>query len=1101
MQFLSKRLSRVTAAVVIVLFNFNLLLSPVGYAQLIDLPPAGSMVQMTPHFNPMMVKGIKLYPDNPFKLDFIVDTGDNRLSQEQIKAEGQKLAEYFLASLTTPENEMWVNLSPYEKDRTITPTFGDTKMGQELLAEDYLLKQIMATALYPERELGKEFWAKVYAQASQEFGTTNIPVDTFNKVWIVPSKAVVYQNAQTNSVFVVESRLKVMLEQDYLAANKHKAMDQYGMTEEQFQKSMSASSVSAMSSKIIKDIVVPALEKEVNEGKNFAALRQVYQSLILASWYKKNLKDSILGQGYVDRGKTQGVDTQDKQFNEKIYKQYLTAYRKGAYNYIKEDMDPATNQVVPRKYFSGGVGMTNLAMVANEVDTPQNADLVDHDLAQISVARGLALIGLAFVAVGAVATGTAHSQVIQHNGYTEQALPAPTALAVTPGAASGTLDTLRASVGGQVGRVIGYATNPRSPVPNEITANLTGNEDLRQVLADSLNNSSIDAGGHQWLRVSPGAGVINTIGNSGVAYVVTPDNKVTRIDSNTINSKLAGVLHLPVRSGSAPPPPQNGPGIKMDQYTPPPSGIPTQRQYYMLGDVMAHAAIRPAGTITRNYVLQGEYYVISFKSRYSLDQQTAEGNQPGGPLYQALVNTLGPNLVAETEGFFNPTIHVYVPKAQFDSRHIVPTDMLATMIEAPANHPALRIQPPPAQPTFELNVYQAVTGGASKATDAEMKGLQSAISARTIVMGGNRVSSTNVDLPDGSLEVSFSASGVNLNDTYPNPWNRGVSENNSRLLNNIFGIWGQDAILAVDIVSDGFSNAKVHVFFKAGRLTWQFDQRQAAFANDLAKMGIKPIAHGVPKIKAAATPPPIPGQQIHEINLFSTPAVSDPHVAALKAVLTPGVYTIEGRQYNAFNISSNFNRANVEAWMKYLAGSGDIKIGEHKPGMWSKTKYTIYIPVGSSAKIVSHLTEPRVSDFLQGISPQAGNAWYVPTQPENNYSYGNQAMMADLPPSVRRSTVVDRDGGIDLAQVAVESKGSGIRFGFKDPSILKLLMDASGLRPKVNSVENMTVPMVNLMLGFNTPANDNQPTRQADNQPSLFKSVFLDNRFKNIRIC
>ena len=32
-------------------------------------------------------------------------------------------------------------------------------------------------------------------EAAKRFGTTNILVNTFNKVWIVPQKAVVYKNA------------------------------------------------------------------------------------------------------------------------------------------------------------------------------------------------------------------------------------------------------------------------------------------------------------------------------------------------------------------------------------------------------------------------------------------------------------------------------------------------------------------------------------------------------------------------------------------------------------------------------------------------------------------------------------------------------------------------------------------------------------------------------------------------------------------------------------------------------------------------------------------------------------------------------------------
>ena len=88
-------------------------------------------------------------------------------------------------------------------------------MGRDLLAEDYMLKQITASLIYPESQLGKEFWKKVYAQAQAQYGTTNIPINTFNKVWIVPEKAVVYENGGV--AFVLENHLKVMLEEDYLS--------------------------------------------------------------------------------------------------------------------------------------------------------------------------------------------------------------------------------------------------------------------------------------------------------------------------------------------------------------------------------------------------------------------------------------------------------------------------------------------------------------------------------------------------------------------------------------------------------------------------------------------------------------------------------------------------------------------------------------------------------------------------------------------------------------------------------------------------------------------------------------------------------------------
>ncbi|NTU49947.1 MAG: radical SAM protein [Desulfobulbaceae bacterium] len=313
-----------------------------SYAQsVVQMPAPGTMMSLSEAFAPPLLKGVKVYPDNPFRLDFILDKGNSSGSTEQLKAESTRLIKYFLASITVPEKDLWVNLSPYEKDRIVPDAFGVTEMGRDLLAQDYMLKKITASVIYPEGEVGKAFWAKVYAEAQKRFGTSDVPVDTFNKVWIVPEKAVVYESM--DSAYVVESRLKVMLEEDYLALNKNTAAKERGTT-----------ATNKLGSDIVRDVVIPILEKEVNEGRNFAQLRQVYQSLILAVWYKDKVKESIFGKAYVDRNKTGGVDIEDRAAKDKIWAQYVEAFKKGAYNYIKEDLDPATQQAIPRKYFSGG---------------------------------------------------------------------------------------------------------------------------------------------------------------------------------------------------------------------------------------------------------------------------------------------------------------------------------------------------------------------------------------------------------------------------------------------------------------------------------------------------------------------------------------------------------------------------------------------------------------------------------------------------------------------------------------------------------------------------------------------------------------------------
>ena len=327
---------------------------PVAQAQDFKLPAPGVIVRLSPSFDPPMLKGIKIHPDNPFRLDFILDKGDSTLSDTQLKDESNMLVKYFLASLTIPEKDLWVNLSPYEKDRIIPNSFGLTEMGRDLLAEDYILKQVTASLIYPEDEIGKKFWKRIYKEAKQRFGTTDIAINTFNKVWIVPEKAVVYENVKEGTAYVVESKLKVMLEQDYLSQRKHVKLNAPTQTR----------NTNQLGSQMVREVVIPELTKEVNEGKNFAQLRQVFNSLILATWYKKKVKDRILDLVYTNKNKVAGVNINDAQEKERIYQRYLRAFKKGVYNYIKEEPDPLTQQMLPRKYFSGGVSAQELSSSA-----------------------------------------------------------------------------------------------------------------------------------------------------------------------------------------------------------------------------------------------------------------------------------------------------------------------------------------------------------------------------------------------------------------------------------------------------------------------------------------------------------------------------------------------------------------------------------------------------------------------------------------------------------------------------------------------------------------------------------------------------------------
>ena len=330
-----------------------------------NLPAPGSMLNTSGKFTPVMIKGLKIYPDDPLKFDFILDSGNANVSNAEFQNEGLKLAKYFLAGLTVPEQDLWVNLSPYEKNRIIPESFGRTFLGRDLLAQDYILKQLASSLTHPDKDLGKAFWKEVYAKAQELYGTTNIPVNTFNKVWIVPDKADVWEN--NGMAFVTSSHLKVLCEEDYLSFSKHMDNNTGPISQND------AKGISKISSDIVRQLLLPAIEKEINEGENFANLRQIYNAMILAVWYKQALKEGLLSKVYVNQNKTVGVDDQDKDSKFKIYDQYLAAFKKGVFNFIREDVG-RNNAAMPRKYFSGGASWAMLGAV-EKVDRKAFANL------------------------------------------------------------------------------------------------------------------------------------------------------------------------------------------------------------------------------------------------------------------------------------------------------------------------------------------------------------------------------------------------------------------------------------------------------------------------------------------------------------------------------------------------------------------------------------------------------------------------------------------------------------------------------------------------------------------------------------------------------
>ena len=76
---------RVFASVVALCFITTSLNISYVNAQDSYLPVPGVMVHLSPPFDPPILKGIKVHPDNPFRFEFILDKGDSRLVNDQLR--------------------------------------------------------------------------------------------------------------------------------------------------------------------------------------------------------------------------------------------------------------------------------------------------------------------------------------------------------------------------------------------------------------------------------------------------------------------------------------------------------------------------------------------------------------------------------------------------------------------------------------------------------------------------------------------------------------------------------------------------------------------------------------------------------------------------------------------------------------------------------------------------------------------------------------------------------------------------------------------------------------------------------------------------------
>lgn len=279
-----------------------------------------------------------------------------------IKRAAQKSLEHFFIGLSMNDDAFWVNLNPTEPDRIINPMLADTDLGRIMLNSDYRLKEEIGNIINPQAsQTGKEFWRRLYQKAEELGVYDRIPVIT--RLWIVPDITEVYE--KQSQVYIAKSSLKVQLESAYLSSkitfkdNKDKELQNFGLA-------------------LMEELVLPQLNKRINEAYAYADLRDVYNALILASWYKEKFGvrySSLLKN--VDRRILQDVKTEYIFTPNEIYRDYLKSIKEGESTFSETEnfASPFYGGIITRHYFIGGIDLRNIRLTNVAIEPSQDTSM------------------------------------------------------------------------------------------------------------------------------------------------------------------------------------------------------------------------------------------------------------------------------------------------------------------------------------------------------------------------------------------------------------------------------------------------------------------------------------------------------------------------------------------------------------------------------------------------------------------------------------------------------------------------------------------------------------------------------------------------------
>jgi hypothetical protein len=228
----------------------------------------------------------------------------------------QLSSDAFFTWLALPAANFWVNLNPTQPDQIIDAKLGATDAGRILLEADLTMKKLAANLTNPRTQLGKDFWNTLKQGPKQElapcFAVRN---------WIVPGPATVRENG--GQLFILDAPLKVMSAS--IGAEVPPGSEFEACRDD-------PPDIIQHNQKVFETLILPKVDKAVNEAPEFQDLRRVYLSRVAAEWIRQRSAgrttafSPFIGSGDVTRWPAR-VPWDPKE----VFQRYLKSVNEGEY--------------------------------------------------------------------------------------------------------------------------------------------------------------------------------------------------------------------------------------------------------------------------------------------------------------------------------------------------------------------------------------------------------------------------------------------------------------------------------------------------------------------------------------------------------------------------------------------------------------------------------------------------------------------------------------------------------------------------------------------------------------------------------------------------